>query len=1380
MSLASPVNPSRSSPARAVRLMLRAAAALAALGASLFLCLWLILYWGILPRLDVLRPQIEAYASRALGLRVRIGGIVAESPGWVPTFQLVDVAILDPEGREALRLPYLHAALSLPPLLVGQLRFDGLRVEGARLEVRRDALGRIHVAGLDLAGEGAALDGARAADWFFAQREFVLERGAVRWVDEQRAAPPLQLDDVRLVVRNQIGRHDLRLDATPPPAWGERFTLLARARAPLLARPGDWLRWHGTVYAQLPRVDAAQLRQRVDLPFALEHGEGALRAWIDWDAGAARSITLDVALRDLAVRVQPSLDPVALARVRGRLTAEIDSAGVRTRASGLDIALPDGRIWPTTRLALDWRQARTPAPAPAAPITGGQFDADRLDLALVARLAERLPLGAGLRRLLAQLDPAGQVHDLHAAWDGPIDAPSAWRARARISGAAIRASPAADGRSVGRPGLRGAEVEFSASDQGGEGRLAIADGAIELPGVFEQPSIAVKRLDAQLRWRIAAAAGGTAPRIEVRIPSLEFDNDDGAGELQASWHTGAAAGFGRGSRLPGVLEMSGKLSRGRATSVVRYLPLVIPGGVRDWVRNAVRAGEVADVAFGVRGDLADFPFLDPRSGDFRIAGRVEGVTLAPLPDAAASGQPAAPAWPAFAQVGGDLVFERASMHFEHAHAKLWGTDLLDVKGAITELGARSVLEIDGASRGPSADLLHYAAVSPIGDWLGGALAPASASGPAELRLALQIPIARPADASVRGSVQLGGVDLRLRPQLPVLANARGRIDFTQAGLQVAGASARFAGGEVTIDGGSRPEGGLRFGARGEASVDALAHLSEAAPFTAWLQRLSGRTGYRFDWSLPPHGRPQWQIATALAGIAIDLPAPLGKAADSPLPLRVSLTPQPPGASGDAGARDLLRVDGGDGRFALALALDTAAAVPRVSAGAIAIGAPLPEAVPGLNAAIDLPRLDLDAWRALARRTGAAPGLRDRGGDWPRSIRLKVQDLTIANRRLTRVDAEINRVLGAAAGWQINLSSDQASGRITWREPRDGAATGTVFARLARLALPQSADAEVEQMLDRADGTMPALDIEVDDFELHGRKLGALAVAAHNRGASDTDGRRGAWQLDRLTLRVPEASLAASGQWTAPAGGGRRRMAMDFKLDIADGGDLIERLGFGRLLRGGKGTLSGQLHWQGSPLGLDLPTIEGQMALALDAGRFVKVNPGAGRLLGVLSLQSLPRRLALDFRDLFEEGFGFDHASGDFTLAHGVMRTNNLRLRGLQAAVLMEGSADLVHETQDLRVVVVPEINAGTASLAYATINPALGLGTFLGQWLLRAPLREAGTREFTIRGSWADPQIERVARIGGESVPSSPPGQAPAAAPAASAPAVDRAGSGSR
>ena len=196
----------------------------------------------------------------------------------------------------------------------------------------------------------------------------------------------------------------------------------------------------------------------------------------------------------------------------------------------------------------------------------------------------------------------------------------------------------------------------------------------------------------------------------------------------------------------------------------------------------------------------------------------------------------------------------------------------------------------------------------------------------------------------------------------------------------------------------------------------------------------------------------------------------------------------------------------------------------------------------------------------------------------------------------------------------------------------------------------------------------------------------------------------------------------------------------------DSGALLRRFGKDGLVRGGKGRLEGRVGWIGTPFDLDLGTLAGTLRLDVERGQFLKADPGAGRLLGVLSLQALPRRLVLDFRDVFSEGFAFDFVRGDARIDQGVIHTNNLQMKGVNAAVLMEGSADLARETQDLKVVVVPELNAGTASLIATAINPAVGLGTFLAQFLLRQPLQSAATQEFRVSGGWADPQVEKVAR----------------------------------
>jgi uncharacterized protein YhdP len=350
----------------------------------------------------------------------------------------------------------------------------------------------------------------------------------------------------------------------------------------------------------------------------------------------------------------------------------------------------------------------------------------------------------------------------------------------------------------------------------------------------------------------------------------------------------------------------------------------------------------------------------------------------------------------------------------------------------------------------------------------------------------------------------------------------------------------------------------------------------------------------------------------------------------------------------------------------------------------------------------------------------------------------------------------NVVLGGTQDngtWRVNLQSNEANGYAEYR-PNQGNQPGRVYARLAQLSLNPAMTTGVENLLDQNPTSIPALDVEVQDFELHGRKLGQLDIEASNRGgtASNPDAAR-EWRLTRLNLTLPEATLEGTGNWASlatPGGGprtsGTRRTALTFKLDIRDSGALLKRFGMPDTIRGGKGSLQGAIGWVGSPASIHYPSLSGQLALALERGQFLKAEPGIAKLLGVLSLQSLPRRLALDFRDVFSEGFVFDFVRGDAKVEQGVASTNNLQMKGVTAAVLLEGSADLANETQDITAVVIPELNAGTASLLATAINPAVGLGTFLAQFLLRQPLQDAATQQFHITGPWAEPKVEKISK----------------------------------
>ena len=376
---------------------------------------------------------------------------------------------------------------------------------------------------------------------------------------------------------------------------------------------------------------------------------------------------------------------------------------------------------------------------------------------------------------------------------------------------------------------------------------------------------------------------------------------------------------------------------------------------------------------------------------------------------------------------------------------------------------------------------------------------------------------------------------------------------------------------------------------------------------------------------------------------------------------------------------------------------------------------------------------------------------------PTRMAIRARQLQIDGRKLNQV------VVGATRdgpNWRANIDAEELNGYIEFRQPGAGVGLGSgrVFARLSRLRLAPNTASEVESLLDQQPASIPALDIVVDDLELRGRKLGRVEIEAINRGsvALLREGGAREWRLNKFNIILPEAVFTATGNWAAvnPQSAAvaslpeRRRTMMDFKLDIADSGELLKRFGMQDVIRRGKGSLQGQVAWAGSPLSPNYPSMGGQFNVNIESGQFLKAEPGIAKLLGVLSLQSLPRRLALDFRDVFSEGFAFDFVRGDVAIAQGQASTNNLQMKGVNAAVLLDGSADIARETQNIKVVVVPEINAGTASLIATVINPAIGLGTFLAQYFLRRPLMQAATQEFHIDGSWADPKVTKITKTG--------------------------------
>ena len=1243
---------------------------------------------GVLPNVPAYRGEVAELLSRSLGRPVDIARLSADWRGLHPTFRIDGLTIHDAAGAPALTLDHVEAEPAWISLLLMRLRLNRLEIDSPDLAIRRLADGRLFVAGLAVETDG---EGGGFAEWLLDQRRIVIRNARLEWTDALRGADPLALEKLEFRLENSGSHHRFGLTAQPP----TRLAATLDVRGDLRGRdPARLAEWRGELYAGLDYADLGAWRQWVDYPLPLA-GAGGVRAWLELAEGRLAGVTADFAVRDGRVKFADNLAEIPLTVASGRLRYR-DEAGV-TEASGRQLALQtdDGmRLAPTDFfLRLHGKTATAPA--------RGEFLANRLDLGVLSRLAGRLPFDPAFRERLAEIAPVGDVAPLNVKWSAEAGRLVAYSVDARFARLGIEP--------VGAwPGFSGLSGRVEGNEKGGRFSLTGKDASVELPQIFPQPRLALAELAAEGSWRHPDGL------LEVNLASASFANRD---------TRGSAAGRYRARRdTPGEIDLQARLSEADARAVWRYMPAVVGKEARDWLQHSLTGGKAQDARLVLKGDLAKFPFRNPKDGTFRVTARVADGQL-----------DYAPGWPKIEGVSGDLLFEGAGMVVKAQRGRIFGAELKDVTAVLPDFETDSTLAVRGSAHGPTQEFLRFIARSPVADSINHFTDPFRVEGNGSLDLQLTLPLHKLADSRVKGEYQFARNRLQVDPALPAFLDAGGHVGFTESQLSVKNGVARVFGDAVTVSGGTRPDGSVLLNAQGNLSVAALRQELDLP----LLDHLSGSAAWKGAVSVPKRGGVEFVLDSTLQGVTSSLPDPLNKSAAASLPFRFEIA-VPPGSGAVTG--DVMKLSAGSIFQAQFQRRHEAGGKVVISRGGIALNTPVRLADKGVLVAANADRLDADAWRkALAggaerRARPADPAAAGEGGFPLSGLALRAGELQMLGHRLSDVNL---RAVMEEGGWQARLASREASGDIVWRDQ----GRGRLQARFRQLALGNGARdgaADAPRPDEERLSELPGLDISADSFVLRGKQLGRLDLKAANRG--DT------WRLEQFSIANPDGTLSGNGVWRP---GAKEETRLSFKFDVGNVEKMLARLGYPEAVQRGKGVLDGELAWRGPPTALHIPSLGGKMRVQVENGQFAQLEPGVGRLLGVLSLQALPRRITLDFRDVFSQGFAFDRISGSIQMNNGVLRTDDLEIFGPAARVFMSGEADAARETQNLRVRVQPTLSesiaVGSAIATTGMIHPAVGLAAYLVQKALRDPVEKLFSFEYAVTGGWSDPKVEKLA-----------------------------------
>lgn len=1103
-----------------------------------------------------------------------------------------------------------------------------------------------------------------------------------------RAAEVEWLDELRGAPALQLSALNFRLEND-----GDEHSVGIAARPPRELGPGVEVRaqlegasakepakWSGRIFAELGYTNLAAWRAWIDYPVDVRRGEGALRVWATFGGGRITQATVDVALSGVTARLASDLPVLEISSVRGRVYGRRSERGYDFGVRGLALASPGTPAMNATSFRATWE------PANGAVAQRGSLTANLIELGPLARLAEYLPFPADLRKLLAELGPQGNLLDTKLNWTGELPDKAQFTAKSRFTGLTMHAW-----RRI--PGFVNLSGSLDATELKGALQLNSRKSELDLPRVFPEPSVALDALSGDLGWD--RRADGT---VAVRLSNLGVANEDFAGTAFGSYLWTRSG--------PGVIDLTAQLSRADGKDTAKYLPLsaLMGARTREWVAGAIAGGRASEARLRLKGNLADFPFADPAKGQFSVLAKVNGAIL-----------DYANGWPRIEEIEGDLVFERERIEVLGRSGSILGTKIANVKVSVPNLlDAQTQLLVDGSAEGPTDDFLAFIRQSPVRRMVSGFTDGMSASGKGKLRLKLELPLADLAKSKVAGEYQFSGNAVTVDPRLPPVERAAGRITFTESTLQVHDVRGHFFGGDARIAGGTKADRSLVISAEGRMTVEGIRTVFDHP----WRKRLAGSSRYSAAVTVR-EGRTQVSLDSPLEGVASQLPAPLAKNAADALPLHLDVFP---GEGRDRISLQLGRIASAD----LLRAREGATSAGQAGAGPLQVQRTLitlnPEPgeaqrIPerrGTTVRGTLPALDLDRWLPLLGE-GA-------GGGEGASFDLKVGVLDAMGKRLRSVS-----LLGIAdaGGWSATINAQEFAGELAYRAE----AGGKLLARFSRFSIPEDAPGAKPGETAKE---LPAVDIVAESFTHRSRKLGRVELLARHEGSN--------WKIDKLAVTNPDSSLQGSGLWRPGEGS---RTALKFKLEASDVGRFLTRVGYPDHVNGARGGLEGTLTWSGDPVTLDYATLSGELRMHSEDGQFLEIEPGIGKLVSLMSLQMLPRRVALDFRDVFSKGFQFDRIASSLAIERGVMSVKEFRMRGPAADVSMSGQVDLSLETQNLNVRVIPQLG-DTASTVVGLVNPVAGVATLIAGRLLKNPVGQIFAFDYAISGTWSDPKVEKV------------------------------------
>ncbi len=1222
-------------------------------------------------------PQrIEAWLSERLHRKVTIGHLSGQWTQAGPRLVFDDLRIRASDTGEAeLRLPRSELAINLFAAFQKNLAWNEFRVVGLDLALSRAADGQWKLRGLDL-GDSTNGDTSMGS------------LGVVVLVDMKLAvrAPShaidldLRIPELRVVNRGRITR-----------VLGQVGTANSASSPLSLVADIDVGDRSGHLYVGAHGIDIGELSgAHAPGGIAVVTAKGDLQLWATWQAGQLNETQLKLALGQTILQANTEIQVDDKVAVLPRSAFEhLDlSARWQRQQTGWRFDLADFSAGPANPSGPVGRLIAEYASADPASIHVRASTLELASLGTLAMLSDAVP--ARLRHWLYLANPQCALDAIDLRWssvdDFDVDA-----LVSRFSSRPAAAIPGID-RLAARVRGDGQAVWLEVPDQ---------QTRIDYPMVFRKP------------FEFTRLGGDVVAWPDDEGWSVRSHRFDLVGDgFAASLHGGA--GIQRDRTRPS-LDLYADVSDANVDAAKLFWPVnVMPPSTVEWLDRALDDGHIVQGRALVRGDLDSWPFED-NTGRFEARADLSGLKLDFLPD-----------WPSGESLDASARFINNGMQVSARTGTSMAISLDEADATIADFH-EPVLELSVDAHANGKDLLDYLRATPVGadhvDYLRGL----GIGGKGVAHMDLDVPLKHHEDLTLDGYVDLSAANLDESTWDLHFTDASGRVRFGRNGVLADALETRFDGLPVKLGiaiGSSAKDPDNSFEASLRGVLPAAVVFARATDLAPAMASFPGQAEWNIDLAIGSEtglakGRKALRLQSDLAGIAINLPAPLGKPADAQLPFMLNLQMPLSGQPFSASLGDILQIGGRLPGPASPLAA-------RLDLGPALSTKQLPSS--GLIIEGHAQSLDVGGWIGLFNAGGG-------GGELLGGIDIDVDDLLMAGRSFPNLHLALTP---DGEAMKIDVAGDSLQGNLS--VPSIDLRRRGITAQMQRVHWPDPLpgnEGAAAALADIAPASIPPLHLWIGQLQLGATNLGEMRLESYPDGD--------AMRIDLLETKSAAVDLHASGAWSGTAGDNQSRMVVELTAESLGG--MLDTFGFAGIIEGGQTMAHIDASWPGSPTAFMLANMTGSLDVSVQEGRILDVEPGAGgRLFGLLSLREIPRRLSLDFSDLFKSGMSFNSIKGSFALADGNARTSNLHIASPAADITISGRTGLRDKDYDQEMIVTPR--AGVAlpvvgALAGGPVGAAAGL---VVQTLIGKRINRAARSRYQVTGPWEKPLITLIGK----------------------------------